>query len=206
MIEILLWFVSLNWGLTLLFWVYPLVMWLVFKDFVFDGWHGPFAKFRLATKKDTDDPIEPWHAKAWSDWWGVGFHWYMCYRYPHKKGELHEGGHCWHQFFLGMLFWLLYFGHMGWIALTQKLLKPGLSKGLLFRCKCGKCVTSASYSTTICSVCRSGTTEKMEPYPYTKHAYLDIWSERLARKRAGQQVDIPPSQWPSGPKDLFPWF
>jgi len=39
-----------------------------------------------------------------------------------------------------------------------------------------------------------------------KHAYLDNWSERLARKAAGQLVDIPKEQWPDGPKDRWPWW
>lgn len=39
-----------------------------------------------------------------------------------------------------------------------------------------------------------------------RHPYLDCWSERLARKRAGQLVDVPRDQWPDGPKDRWPWW
>jgi len=39
-----------------------------------------------------------------------------------------------------------------------------------------------------------------------KHAYLDNWFERDARKHAGQIVDILPEQWPEGPKDRWPWW
>jgi hypothetical protein len=39
-----------------------------------------------------------------------------------------------------------------------------------------------------------------------KHPYLDCWSERLARKHAGQLVDIPKEQWPDGPYDRNPWW
>jgi hypothetical protein len=39
-----------------------------------------------------------------------------------------------------------------------------------------------------------------------KHPYLDCWSERLARRHAGQLVDVPKEQWPDGPKDRWPWW
>jgi hypothetical protein len=39
-----------------------------------------------------------------------------------------------------------------------------------------------------------------------KHPYLDCWAERMARKASGQLVDIPPDQWPQGPKDRNPWW
>ena len=38
---------AVNWGLPLLTWVYPLVMTYIFRDFKFEGFYGPFAKFRL---------------------------------------------------------------------------------------------------------------------------------------------------------------
>ena len=38
------------------------------------------------------------------------------------------------------------------------------------------------------------------------HPYLDCWSERLARKHAGQLVDVPKEQWPDGPGDRNPWW
>lgn len=164
--QIVLLVVGINWGLTLLSWAYPLIMGLIFKDFVFDGFYGIFPKFRLATKEDTDDPIEPWHANAWRDWNGVGLHWYMCYRRPHPRTIIHEGTHLWQQFFCGLMFWVIYFGHMLWILITQRI------KGK----------------------------------PYTKHPYLDCVWERQARKRAGQLVDIPPSQWMHGKDDLWPWW
>lgn len=39
-----------------------------------------------------------------------------------------------------------------------------------------------------------------------KHAYLDNWFERRARKAAGQRVDIPRSQWMHGENDRWPWW
>jgi hypothetical protein len=39
-----------------------------------------------------------------------------------------------------------------------------------------------------------------------KHPYLDCWAERMARKKAGQPVDIPRENWPNGPKDRWPWW
>jgi len=39
-----------------------------------------------------------------------------------------------------------------------------------------------------------------------KHAYLDNFFERDARKYAGQTVDIPRSQWMDGPEDAWPWW
>ena len=198
-LEVVCWFVGLNWGLTLLFWVYPLVMWLVFKDFVFDGWHGPFAKFRLATKEDTDDPIEPWHAKAWRGWWGVGLHWYMCYRYPHKRGELHEGGNCWQQLACGMLWWVIHFVNMGWIVVTQKIRRWWILRKLF---KDGYVVSKPKPLGEY----KPATAKLLETWPYTKHAYLDSMWERMARKRAGQLVDVPPEQWMHGKDDIWPWW
>ena len=166
MIFWLLLVVGINWGGLLLLYVYPLAM-LIWKDFVFDGWYGPFAKFRLVTKKDTNDPIEPWHAKMWKDWWGIGLGLFMCYRYHNVRGEIHEGTHCWQWAILGLIIFILaYKGHVLWILITQKI------KGK----------------------------------PYTKHAYLDCWAERMARSRAGQTVNILPKDWMHGKGDLLPWF
>lgn len=39
-----------------------------------------------------------------------------------------------------------------------------------------------------------------------KHAYLDNYFERDARKFAGQKVDIPREEWPEGPYDRWPWW
>lgn len=169
MLEIVIWIVIINWVAPLLMWVYPLAMTLIWKDFVFEGFHGPFAKFRLA-----NEDVEPWHVRFWKDWGGVGLYWFMCYKDRPSKADddwvertiLHEGGHCIHWAILGLLFYVFYASHSAWIFITQKI------KGK----------------------------------PYTKHAYLDNWSERLARKRAGQTVDIPPNQWMHGKDDLIPWW
>jgi hypothetical protein len=40
----------------------------------------------------------------------------------------------------------------------------------------------------------------------TKHAYYDNWFERRARTAAGQQIDIPPEQWPDGKDDRWSWW
>jgi hypothetical protein len=39
-----------------------------------------------------------------------------------------------------------------------------------------------------------------------KHAYLDNFFERDARKVAGQHVDIPRGMWPHGSRDRWPWW
>jgi hypothetical protein len=39
-----------------------------------------------------------------------------------------------------------------------------------------------------------------------RHAYLDNWFERDARRAAGQLVDIPRSRWMDGPDDHIPWW
>jgi len=119
--QVLLLVVGINWGVPLLFWAYPLVMWIGFKDFVFEGFYGPFAKFKLSPDANTGDPIEPWHAKAWKDWEGVALHWFMCYRKIGERTEMHEGTHCWQQLAFGLLWWVIYFGHMLWILVTQKI-------------------------------------------------------------------------------------
>jgi hypothetical protein len=112
-----------NWLGSVIFWIYPLVMGLIFKDLVFDGWEGPIAKFRLA-KKD----VEPWHAKLWKDWWGVGLHWFMCYKYPNERGMRHEKAHCSQQLSCGLFWWFIYFGHMLWILVVQKIKGPPYTK------------------------------------------------------------------------------
>ena len=120
---------AINWGALFLLWVYPLTM-LAFKDFVFEGFYGPFAKFRLATKEDTDDPIEPWHAKMWADWGGVGLGLFMCYRDRPTKADdewvartiVHEGTHCWQWSVLGISFFVIYKVHVLWIFITQRII------------------------------------------------------------------------------------
>lgn len=165
--EVALLVVAINWGAPLLLWLYPLVMTLVFKDFVFDGFYGPWARFKLVRFG-----MEPWHARMWRDWCGAGFYGFMCYRsYPDwtkftmDRLLKHEATHCRHWAIFGLHFWFLYVGHTLWIFVTQRL------KGK----------------------------------PYTKHPYYDCWSERLARKAAGQSLNIPPEQWPGGKDDLWPW-
>lgn len=39
-----------------------------------------------------------------------------------------------------------------------------------------------------------------------KHAYLDNVFEKLARKAAGQKVELGPEYWPDGPYDRWPWW
>jgi hypothetical protein len=121
--EWLIWIVAINWGAPLLLWLYPLFMMLVFKDFVFSGFYGPFAKFKLATKA-----VEPWHARAWRDWGGVGLFGFMCYRDEDGKRDdawvartvVHEGTHCWQWLFLGLLFYATYMSHMLFILFFQR--------------------------------------------------------------------------------------
>jgi hypothetical protein len=151
--------VGINWGAPLLTWLYPLLMMAFFKDFTFEGFHGPFAKFALATRN-----VEPWHAKLWKDWSGVGSYGFMCYKPSDSvwmaRTMVHESCHCWQFVILGLLQPILYIGHSAFIFFFQK----------------------------------------------SKHAYLDNYFERMARKHAGQQVDIPPAQWSQGPDDRWPWW
>ena len=39
-----------------------------------------------------------------------------------------------------------------------------------------------------------------------RHAYLDNWFERDARRTAGQPVNISRDRWMDGPDDYIPWF
>jgi len=48
-------------------------------------------------------------------------------------------------------------------------------------------------------------TAKMGMTPHI-HPYLDNPFELDARHAAGQKVDIPPDEWPRGPKDHWPWW
>jgi hypothetical protein len=159
----------LNWCAPfLLAWIYPVGMMLVFKDFKFTGFEGPFAKFELVK-----EGVEPWHRKLWKDWAGVGLPGFFCYGVPLYKAEdsdcrsawlertiKHEKAHCWQWLALGLLFPVSYYIHALFILLFRK----------------------------------------------DKHAYLDCWAERAARKHAGQKVDIPKEEWPQGPADRWPWW
>ena len=225
--EIILWIVVINWGAPILTWFYPLVMTFIFKDFEFIGFHGPFAKFRLlggarvwwkgtdgtpkggyellgcdghtyylksddedapgAVPKDELNFMEPWHVKWWRGWGGVGLYWFMCYRDRVvssddawvKQTIVHEGVHCWQWAILGLLFPISYLLHMLWILVTQRFLSIAGWRTYQFPTEDG--------------------------WPF-RHPYLDCWAERMARKRAGQQVDIPPQDWPQGKNDLWPWW
>jgi hypothetical protein len=151
---------AVNWGVPLLTWLYPLGMMFLFKDYTFEGFAGPFARFKLATKD-----VEPWHAKMWRGWGGIGSYGFMCYIEHSDPASLarvivHEGTHCWQFVILGLLQPILYIANVLFIYFFLR----------------------------------------------KKHPYLDCWFERQARRRAGQQVDIPPAQWPDGPGDRWPWW
>jgi hypothetical protein len=110
-----------NWTLPLLSWIYPLFMTLVFRDFTFDGFSGPFARFKLAEKD-----VEPWHAKRWRDWWGMALFGFICYREIPGTTEkqvkqlfVHESVHCWQAIIGGLLYLLSYFAHMTFIYFFQ---------------------------------------------------------------------------------------
>ncbi len=203
--EILLTIIVANWVLPLIMWLYPLSMMLFFKDFKWEGFHGPFGKFRLANKE-----LEPWHARWWKDWAGSAMYWFMCYR--DRPGEaddafvertiLHEGGHCWHMVILGVIgFYLSYIFHSLWIFITQKIRWAWI--------KATKKRAIGEYNRWMRILEeKDGSVVKAvyEDEPYTKHAYIDNWSERLARRRAGQLVDIHPSEWRYEKDDLWPWW
>ena len=43
-------------------------------------------------------------------------------------------------------------------------------------------------------------------FQWKRHAYLDNWFERDARRAAGQPVEILPEEWFEGPDDRWPWW
>jgi len=101
-------------------------MWLVFKDYVYDGFQGPFLRLKLAKKG-----IEPWHARLWRDWAGVGLIGLMCYRDDWGEAEkvrtrLHEGMHCWQELVLGGLYFAVYWTDVLFIWLFIPLKHPYL--------------------------------------------------------------------------------
>lgn len=154
---------GVNWLAPLLMWLYPLFLIVFSRDFTFKGFYGPFAKFALATQD-----VEPWHAKLWKDWGGIGCYGFMCFKDAEGTWDdawlartlVHEGTHCWQWAFLGLMQPILYilFSAFIWAFLKNK------------------------------------------------HAYLDNPFERQARRRAGQQVDIPKEKWSWGPNDRWPWW
>jgi len=188
---ILIWFIGLNWVVPfILSWTFALVMTYVFKDYVFEGFAHGMGCFRLVNEgKEEDeigDKLEPWHVKLWLDWGGMALVGVMLYRdRPGKwdntrvvRTKLHEGTHGIHIYILGfIIFGISYAGHMLWIFVTQRLRARRLR--------------------------RLGINGE---FPYNKHPYYDCWSERLARKRAGQLINIPPDQWSWGKDDLWPWW
>ena len=203
-LEVVCWFIGLNWGAPLLLWLYPLTMMVLFKDFVWEGFHGPFGKFRLANKG-----LESWHAARWKDWAGTAMYWFMCYR--DKEGPAddafvavtieHEGEHCWHWAFLGLSFYVFYILHSVWIWVTQKI------RWAWIRATKERAVGQDNRWMRILEKKDGGVVRAVyEDKPYTRHAYLDNWSERLARKKAGQIVDIDPEYWGHGKDDLWPWW
>jgi len=122
--EIALWIVGINWGLPFVgYTLYALLLWLPFKDYKYMGYKFPAFKLRLAHKD-----IEPWHWKLWLDWGGHGgFAWIFYRDEPSpwddewaEKTVIHELDHSLLQVIFGLVFWLLYFGHMGFIYLFQK--------------------------------------------------------------------------------------
>ena len=161
--------IPLNWLVPLVFsWGYAALGMWVMKDFVYGGRTKWALKFRLINKGEEGKSLDPWHARLWRDWWGLGLLGAMFYRDLAGKeddksvarGLAHEGEHTRHWLWLGLLFLVVYIGHSLLIFVFQP----------------------------------------------NKHAYLDNWSERLARAAAGQPVDITMSAWPSGPRDRWPWW
>lgn len=133
--EIVLLVVAINWLSPLLLWLYPLAM-LATRDFVFEGFHGPWAKFRLV-----ESEVSPWHSRLWRSWRGVGLYGFMCYRslpgwssFARERVVLHEAAHCRQWVVLGLSFYPLYMGHMAWILLTQKLKGPPYTRHPYYDC------------------------------------------------------------------------
>jgi hypothetical protein len=171
--EIALWILGVNWVLPfVLSWAYALVMWLVFKDYVFEGWQAGCGKFRLVNEgkeeEELGDKLEPWHAKMWLEFGGLGLMGVLFYRdRPGTRDDawvartlVHEGTHN-IQFWVGGLATLVvYILVMAFIFVFMR----------------------------------------------SKHPYLDNPLERMARKRAGQQLDFTKEEWPQGEKDRWPWW
>lgn len=74
------------------------------------------------------DLMEPWHARAWSDWAGVGMYWFMIYRDRPAAWDddwvprtiAHESAHCSQYAILGSLHTILYALHVLFIYAFQK--------------------------------------------------------------------------------------
>jgi hypothetical protein len=202
--QILLLVIGVNWGLPLLTWLYPLAMTLIWKDFVFEGFHGPFAKFRLAHEE-----LEPWHVRFWKDWGGIGLYWFMCYKNRPGKADdtwvartiLHESSHCIYEAIFGLFFWVLYWGHSAWIFITQK-----IRRGWIMSTKTRAIGRDDKWMRILEEKDGNVVRAVYEDDIYTKHAYLDNWFERQAREKAGQLVDVPPYRWMHGKDDVWPWW
>lgn len=98
---------------TILVWLfYILPLWLIWKDLEFKGWYEPFiAQFQLSNYK-----LEPWHARRWKDWYGVGLPCAFIYKDLETTADdiyslktcRHESRHCKQWFVFGIFFYLFY--------------------------------------------------------------------------------------------------
>lgn len=137
--------IAINWLSPLLLWLYPLTM-LLRKEFVFDGFYGVWAKFRLSESNAT-----PWHVSRWRGWAGVGLYGFICYRplshwniFTTQRIILHEAAHCRQWAVLGLSFCVFYAGHVAWILLTQKLKGPPYTKHPYLDCWCERSARKAA--------------------------------------------------------------
>ena len=188
--------------------------------------HTPNGRYFLKSENDREamafadelDFMEPWHAKWWRDWGGVGLYGFMCYRDRVDSGDdawvertkIHEATHCLQWAVLGLLFPVLYLLHMLWILVTQrikarwKLYK--LMRGVELPIG-GPNKAPIVFGDIVFEWLGDDLKRKaVLLHPYSKHPYLDCWAERMARKSAGQQVDIEPTDWAKYSGDLRPWW
>lgn len=199
----LIWFVAINWGAPLLFWLYPLVMVFVFRDLEFVGFHGPFIKFRLLEEVAVGNRVW-WNGRSWLIADISGEFAYLSHpdgadtRIPVSDLNPIEPWHSrlWVDWFgVGLYGFMCYRNLEGDSKrATRTITHEGahciqwMIFGLMFL------VIYLLHMLFIYFFQKS------------KHPYLDCWFERWARKRAGQVVDMPRAFWPQGPRDRWPWW
>ena len=202
---------AVNWGLPLLTWVYPLVMTYIFRDFKFEGFYGPFAKFRLLGDErvywhDPGDDLASGEYVIVRRMVGEDDAYVieneaggMAEVFAHELDFMEPWHTKWWKDWGGVgLYWFMCYRDRPsrwddeWVGRTivhegthniqtaifglMKFLLDLIFMGFIFL------------------------------FLKKKHPYLDNPFERQARRRAGQQVDVDPEDWPQGRNDRWPWW
>lgn len=206
-LQVLIIAAAVNWGVPLLTWAYILVVWLVFRDVRYVGWHKGAFKFRLLGDKRV--------------WWNDSMH-------PGQQGEFEivglngrayvirgdDGSE--HTVFSTELdfmepwhtrWWNDWAGVALYGAMVYRDRPSAWDDKWVARTIVHEWVHVMQYFSLgfIFVILYLGHVLFIYFFQKKKHPYLDCWAERMARSAAGQKVNYTKEEWPQGPKDRWPW-